>query len=541
MRKPLRETLTLLALAIGAALLMGPTWPRDDGGEPAAQCSFLGSAGTPTLCSTTDALPTTTLGPTQSTTDPTGWGRTWFQATGLTNNTAYVVFAVEGQTIYAVERTGGNVIRTFVSDNAGRTFTLRDTSTFATTSGVNGAVRTTGGQFLLATSDTTTNFAVFRSASGFQFQRATGPASGTCFGVSCPFFSIAAQGNTVIASGNVGRCRSTDGGTTFPSCAATAPRSNTFHTLASPGVNTWLGYDVGGDSVHRSTDDGVTWVNVLSGFTGGAGRGVVECLSGTVCLAAGGTTIRRSTNAGATWTSVFTEPFANNITGLLSFGSGVAVAWSPNADRVYRTADSGATWAFQVIGPDIDFGFTTGDYAGGQVLNGRGVFAGTGRASTNGVAYSPIVGAGETIVAGQSGNRWDIDTAGAGLVRINPATAGARSQIEVNRDGFPQCVTPAANTAAVITVTPAAGSTAFLHAYIAFYDVAPAAPQTLTVAFAATTRWRDIVGGANIPTRSAWTGPLASFVISEAFTVTLPAGGAGVSGTLCTAHRTYVF
>lgn len=542
---PLRRAWLLLA---ALTLLMAATWPRDDAGVPSAQCSFIGSAGAPTLCGTSDPLPVVTGGPTQSTTDPTGWGRSWFQATGLTNNAAYVVFAVEGQTFYAVERIAGacpgGTVRTFVSDNGGRTFALRDTSVDSQTSGVGGAVRASGGNFLIAAQDcgTGNRFGVLRSSSGFQFVAATRPPSGTCAaGSTCSFFSVASQGNTVIVSGASARCRSTDGGTSFSSCAVTAPRSNTFHTIASPTTNIWIAYDVGGDSVHRSTDDGVAWTNVLSAATGGAGRGVVECLTSTICLAAGGTTIRRSTDGGATWTTVFSEPFGNNLTGLLSFGSGVAVAWSGAADRVYRTNDFGATWNFQVIGPDIDFGFTTGDYAGGVTLNGRGLLAGTGRATTNGVAYSPIVGAGETIIAGQSGARWDIDSTGAGLVRLSPQTVGGKSQIEVNRDGFAQCVTPAANTAAVVTITGTAGTTIFLHGYIAFYDAAPAAAQTLTVVTGATTRWRDIVALANTPTRSNWTGPISSFILNETMTVTLPAGGAAVSGTLCTAHRQYAF
>ncbi len=511
-------------------LVMGLTWPQDDAGRSAAQCSFLGSAGTPTLCGTADPLPTQSAGPTQSTTDPTGWGRNWFQATGLTNNTRYVVFAAEGQTFYAVERLAAacpaGQVRTFVSDNGGRTFTLRDTSVDSQTSGLSGSVRASGGIFLIAASDcgAVTNFQILRSQSGFQFVRATRPAAGLCAaGTSCSFTSIAAQGSTIIATGNApsSRCRSTDGGTSFPSCVATAPTSSTYHAIASPTTNTWIAYDVGSDAVFRSTDDGASWTNVLAAATGGAGRGVVECLSSTICLAAGGTTIRRSTNAGLTWTAVMGEPFNNNLDGLLSFGSGVAVAWSGTADRVYRTNDFGATWNFQVIGPDIDTGEAIGDYLGGVTLNGRGVFAGTGRAATNGVAYSPIVGAGETIVAGQSGTRWIINSEGRGLTQTNTNTS--------NR----ACSEPAANTAAVVTIALGNGGPILVGGFVAFYTTAPAAPQTLTITDGATNVWLDIVQGANTPTSRSFGGYPLVRGPGGTVVATLPAGGVGVVGKLC--------
>ncbi len=541
MRKPVRETLTLLALAIGAALLMGPTWPRDDGGTPAAQCSFIGSAGTPTLCSTTDPLPTG-VG-TTSTTDPTGFGKQFFLSNDPfgTDRASTVPVFVTDQTVLAFTLESGGVpeaVKTYLSLNAGRTYALSSTSTatFNMTSLVD-ALRTTAGLYIIGGTSSDANDGYLRSSDAVAWTQVDLPGI-----TGAQVNSIGQQGTTVLVSvsvgGNLQVCRSTNGGASFSSCSdpgALVLAANQANAIASPSASIWLVAD-GSGNVARSTDDGVTFTGVL---VSGSGVNTLTCVSSTICLAAQAGTISRSTNAGATFTTVLSvdTSFASFRT-LLNFGSGVVVALSSipvGGPTLYRSPDFGATWGLASTLPNI-----ASANPGSAKANGGRAVVSTGGANDP-ILYSPVVGAGETIIAGQSGNRWDIDTAGAGLVRVNPATAGARSQIEVNRDGFPQCVTPAANTAAVITVTPAAGSTAFLHAYIAFYDVAPAAPQTLTVAFGATTRWRDIVGGANTPTRSDWTGPLASFVISEAFTVTLPAGGAGVSGTLCTAHRTYVF
>ncbi len=530
-RETLRKALYALAL-----LLIAATWPRDDSGTPAAQCSFIGSAGTPTLCSTTDALPVLTGAPTQASNDPTGFGKNWFASTtGLTSGDAAAMF-VNDQTAVAIKPNGtGTALETYLSQNSGRTWSLIATSAGDTCAQVNAGLYF-GGAFLIGCNADGVNDGLFRSPSGFDpWTRLDMPG---VIGFSTR--SIAAQGSTVLVFGPDGNiCRSTNSGSSFSSCVdpgavSTAGRQG----LASPSLNIWLVGDTIGN-VSRSTDDGLTWTTVLA--MGGV-NGFVRCLSATVCLASnGGTTIWRSTNAGTTWTAVFSPGAVTGLgfVGFVDFGSGVVNA--VDQDVVYRSADFGATWTFQVTLPVV---VSSNLYATLEARGGRGL---AGAAFTGGaVLYSPVVGAGETIIAGQNGNRWEINASGEGetstvirdSTQANAATVtvGGRIGALALLGGGAQrtCSEPAANTAASISVTGVASQRIVLFDYIAFYTTAPAAAQTLTVTSAAVNIWLDIVNGANTPTqRSFSTGLLPTD--GNTLTVTLPAGGAGVVGKLCAA------
>ncbi len=521
---------SLIAIAI---FLMGPTWPRDDTGTPAAQCSFIGSDGTPTLCSPLSPLPTG-AGVTTAETDPTGWGKNFFQSSGsLRFDVTAGVFFGDRSVLAFQASSPGDAMEAHLSQDGGRTFALIATS--AAPGGI-ATVETAlrfGGVFFVGGTST-----VGGGEDGL-WRSSDGVAAWT--NIDLPGITetvvqaLAGQGTTVLAVGQPGAvgfvCRSTTSGTTFASCVDFGAFA-TFNSLsvASPSANIWLIADVAG-TVGRSTDDGGTFTSVLA--MGGT-YGTVTCLTATVCLATNGTgTIWQSTNAGATWTGVFTSGATAAFRAFINFGSGVVTAHSSTVGNLaaYRSSDFGATWTFQVALP----GDVTSNFWGSAIsLNGRGMLLGDAAAVDPGW-FSPIVGPGETIIAGQSGNRWDIDSTGAGLVRLPSMSASGRPftvPLQWALVATRTCSTPAANTAATVSVTGVAGQSIFLFSYIAFYTTAPAAAQTLTVADAAATVWRDIVNGANTPTRHAFGGPV-QLSTAGTLAVTLPAGGAGVSGVLC--------
>ena len=529
------------------AFLMGPTYPRDDTGTPAAQCSFIGSAGTPTLCSTTDPLPSGGP-PTQSTTDPTGFGKQFFLTNDPfgTDRASTVPVFVTDQTVLAFTLESGGVpeaVKTYLSLNGGRTYALSSTSlvTFNMT-GLVDALRTTQGLYIIGGTSSDANDGYLRSSDGVSWTQVDLPGI-----VAAQVNSIGQQGTTVLVSvsvgGNLQVCRSTNSGTSFSSCSdpgALVLAANWANALASPSASIWLVGD-GSGNVARSTDDGVTFSVVLSGI---GTFSTVTCVSSTVCLVADGGTIRRSTNAGATFTTVLSvdTSFAT-FRALLNFGSGVVVALSSipvGGPTLYRSADFGATWGLASTLPNI----ASATPGSAKANGGRAVVGTTG--ANDPILYSPVIGAGETIIAGQSGNRWDIDTAGRGFTRsvitdsagttFATVSGGLRVQVGTvftTGGNAKTCSTPAANTAASISVAGVANQRVNISSYIAYYTTAPAVAQTLTITDAATTIWQDIVALANTPTRHAFGSPPLYATTANTMTITLPAGGVGVSGVLC--------
>lgn len=537
----MRNMLRKLVFGI-ALLLIAATWPRDDSGTPSAQCSFIGSDGTPTLCSTLSPLPTG-AGQTTAETDPTGWGKNFFQSTGsLGTGTSAAVFVGE-RTVRAWDASGAN-IQAHVSTDGGRAFALIS-SAFPGGDGiasVNAALSTSAGFFVggNVSPGPSGNDGLWRSSDGLATWVAVDLPGTIDAGVN----SLHAQGATVLALANTGVgnvCRSTNSGTSFSTCTDHAV-FGMFGPLgiASPSAGIWLVVDTTGN-IGRSTDDGLTFTSVLA--MGGGPRATVVCLSATVCLATNATeSIRRSVNGGTTWTTVFTAGINSDFSAFLNFGSGVVTVHGQVATTppVFRSADFGSTWTFQVaqvVEP------TSNGYNSAVTSVGRGflaIDAGTGDSGL----YSPIVGAGETLIAGQNGNRWEINASGEGRTSavIRDATqanaagvsAGGRlfvGSIESTGDSR-TCSEPAANTAATITVTGVASQRVFVHDYIAFYTTAPAAAQTLTIVDGAANVWLDIVNGANTPTRFAFV-PALRAITGNTVTLTLPAGGAGVVGKLC--------
>ncbi|MGH7376135.1 MAG: WD40/YVTN/BNR-like repeat-containing protein [Candidatus Methylomirabilales bacterium] len=525
-------------------LAMGLTWPQDDAGRSAGQCSFVGSAGTPVLCSPTDPLPTGGA-PTQSTNDPTGFGKQFFTSSATFTGAAgpSPVF-VSDQQILAFQRNVGaapQAMLTWLSINGGRTWALVSTSTTLFNVTNTFVAARVGGAYLVGVGNIGAGGGLLRSTNADNWTAV--PLSGAAAG---SVNSIAAQGTTVLVGRNSDGtiCRSTDSGATFATCvdfAAITGFTIGPQGIASPTASTWL---IGGTdgTVGRSTDDGGSFTNVLS-----IGEVSVKthliCLSATVCLASGGGSIRRSTNAGATWTNVFAIPGTGTLDGFVNYGSGVVVTVPATATPFYRSVDFGATWQFQgtmpagLSSPLGSIDVNSGRAIVGNAVNGAGP-----------LLYSPVVGAGETIIAGASGSRWDIDGSGRGFTRSVIANSAGTTFAAVSGGlrldvgmvfatggNARTCSTPAADTAASVSVAGVANQRVSLSSYVAFYTTAPAAAQTLTVTDAATTVWRDIVNGANTPTRHAFGSPPLYATTANSMTVTLPAGGAGVSGVLCVA------
>ena len=338
MRRLARALVLVCALAAPAAGA-SYTVPKDTGGIPAAQCSYLGSTGVATLCSATNPLPTANAGgvspPTSPTTDPVGWGQTWYQGTAspsalATNgmplalaNNAFVAFT---------KAASGITVDLWSSTNQGATWSVKETVSFGSAaSSMYAAVQTSTGAYLV----------------GF----ACGVATPTCYGLgrldaggvaTAPTLTgvpnglgpggvtaIHQQGGTILAAYTVAAdatayfCKSTDDGVTWVCGATSYAAIAVGKTFDSPAPLVWIRGVV--DGVQRSVNDGSTWTSVLTGTTSGT---VVECLSSTVCLATDGATkIYRSVNAGLTWQLQYTDPGSNPLySGFVDWGGGIVAA-----------------------------------------------------------------------------------------------------------------------------------------------------------------------------------------------------------------------
>lgn len=543
----------LLALLL-ALVASGASWIRDDAGLSSAQCAFIGSNGLPTLCSTTDPLPTSASGPaTTSSTDPTGWGQTWFigSATGATQIYKLIPIPLaENDYIGFAKADVGNSIDVWKSNDKGRTWTRKIASlsfSAVTNIGVTQALALTDGSYLVSyacgastTPGCTGLGRIAPNGTAAQVALPGIPAATTTIGGS-----IHQQGNTVIyifvegATAIAFQCRSTDTGATF-SCDA-VNYSTLFATfgksLASPSTGVWLRGTAAG--LERSVNDGASYTAVLAGAAGTAR--VVECLSPTVCLFTNGQqSIWRSADAGATWAQVFSTPDTNPLfLGILDYGEGVAALVPSTPSRnLWLTRDSGVSWT-------AVFSFGAAPQACSSpcqvgTISGSGVFSVTPTVNTDKVMYNPTIGQGTFQIVGTGGVPLAIDSSGRLTANQGARAANAPGQGWWVNGVLPTfltqtraCAQPAANTAAVVTITGVAGQVIGVFRYNAYFSgAAPAAPITLNIVEGATTVWLDQVAGLLIPTfRDLGAGYTSG--TGNTVTVTLPAGGAGVSGVLC--------
>lgn len=522
-----------------AALLMGPTWPEDDKGRPAGQCSFISSSGVPTLCSATDPLPTSAAATTTSSTDPSSFGKRWIEGTTFARFAA-ATFTGDLTAVAVKVNAGGTALELFNSSDGGRTFTLVYTTSgpdtpFANPNNVRVLRRSTTSAFLLGLSHAGGNTAIWR-AGGSLTKWLESSATGLPAGFR-EVFAIEQQGSTFLLANSSATdsrtCRSTDDGVTW-TCTDPAGVTRLLHqSIATPALNTWLLIDntVTNRNVARSTDDGATFTALTTLPDGGQGGQAIVCISGTVCLASAGSKIYRSTDAGLSFTEVFTVGATPvKVKGFVNFGAGVVVAFADSdvtTMQPYLSVTSGQTWT-----PLPLVTRTTSVSPEGYQTETRG-----GRAI---LTYHAVTGGNSVIVSTQAlgpiissidGNNWEINAAGEGGVFQGTAgadpwpTAGPvqRGTIQNSR------LVSAANAAVSYTLAAAAAQSGHVYRIEARCS---AGTSNLLLSIAAVTVWdtgatevgvtnfvRDfptaITGGAN-----------------QAVVVTLATCGVGNTGTL---------
>ncbi|PYI70742.1 MAG: hypothetical protein DMF02_08095, partial [Verrucomicrobia bacterium] len=139
------------------------------------------------------------------------------------------------------------------------------------------------------------------------------------------------------------------------------------------------------DKVFKSTDFGVTWIDVSTGL----GKGGIQALlfdgtnlfAGTPADAVG---VYRSTNGGANWNPAAAGlPVGKTIRGLISFGAYVFAG--TEGDGIYRSSDHGDTWAKT----DINNSLLAQQYVFTFCIKDKALFAGAG----NGIYKSTDGGA----------------------------------------------------------------------------------------------------------------------------------------------------
>lgn len=332
---------------------------------------------------------------------------------------------------------------------------------------------------------------------------------------------------------------------------------NMAQVLAIVAPNIWLG--IGNDTgtgqlrIIRSTDDGLTWTQVLASANANV-FSAIQCLSSTICLAVNNNQIYRSVDGGITWTTTTPGPsgtntrwqgiavFDNLTASVLPWGAGNG---SGRADVAY-TNDGGATWNFSLYtgGVNGTCPNNTGAESGLhqiQTRNGRGLIISNYSTLTS--PFSPCVhytafGSGGVALTGPLGVPLQINingeapvVQGDGWVNSNrvPWVFAPAQRPTI----FNSSTTGAANTAVVTTIAAAVATRVHVYAIEAF--CAAAGTAQMTIQDGATTIYLSPAAG--IPTapatlRREWNPPLTSSVVNTAMTLTAAACGAGNTTTL---------
>jgi hypothetical protein len=421
LRSPLGLALAFVLAFVGIAGAL--TFLRDDGGNIAPLCSFLDSSNAPAFCSTANPLPTA-AGPLQSSSDPIGFGRAWFQSSGLPipNARQWTGLMLDQNTVVALGPNGGLQLVVAYSRDGGRTFAQIYTNTSQSLGDPHDMIRLTDGTFAIA-GDLAGNGAVFRTGDFSTL----GNGSGLPAGVG--MFTVRQNGATILANSSAGDiCRSTNNGTSYSCVNPAALGLMSRQSLAPVSASRWIAIDDAG-LIGLSTDDGVTWSNPATITAPDAFNHGVICLTATVCLATGGSTIVRSTDGGSTWGTAtpqlnVTGSMPGRLAGFANFGGGVVVAvLAPQASATqplsYRSTDFGVTWTPGANGTNATF--PNGNGANAISTAGGGGFymifssAGAGLPNSAGF-YTVELGAGQQMIKGQSGATWEINANGAGII-----------------------------------------------------------------------------------------------------------------------------
>lgn len=540
MRRRITGIAIALLLTVMATGGLAVTFLTDAGGRAAPLCSFIGSGALPIFCSPSDPLPVTTGTPTQATNDPAGFGKLFIDR-GQFFTTSFDtagIFVSDSSAIVLGHGSAGGTVDVYSSTTKGRTWTLvGDNLT------IPGAVLdrfltilNTGTTYLIGV-NAGANPGVLRTTTFTSFSAAT-ITNGTVF-------TLAQQAGTIMAARDTSElCRSINDGISF-TCTNHAALGNfngTRQSLASPSAGVWLAIDSGAPAtVARSIDDGASFAAVTTLVNPSSTQGVL-CLSATICLAYASQTIARSTDAGATWTTVLsTMPASANIlNAAVHFGSGVVaiIVRAGTAGTVgVRSDDFGLTWALL---PPVDQTFGSGCTSAASTTtqlftNGVGDAIALGECGATPdtiVLISQSLGAGAVIVSDEEGDRWDINARGAGGVYQDIGnTAALAPWRSAPVQGVTQLsttpVTSAANTAAVVTVTGAAGTRVCLRTLALFSSAAGNA--TLTVSDGATVVLN--LGTRGLTTSAAIFDPLVCAATGNNLVVNVGAAGAGVTTT----------
>jgi hypothetical protein len=564
--------ITVLFLAGLATWVMAATWPRDDTGVPAPVVSFLGSGGRPTLVSVTDPLPVNTGIATTSSTDPSGWGRSWVPAAitfrNVDNDAAITRdFNTGTFVIYAATSLGQmyrSVLGTSFTDAGSPSATAEvyqiDANTSQRVYVHTGKQRSLDGMFW-------TSFTL-PTPSGF-----SGPVIGRW---------VASQGATIVMAvgdgltgAGVSACRSTDGAATWTCApafsggtglyvATTSPRNVLMvQALASPRPGVWLLVDRA-LRVYRSTNDAATWSFVTQLITGAPGiqEWAIACPALDTCLISGfdsnGFTPRtyRSTDGGQTWalmTSgapnevvrhwvVFGSDIVVGITGIDGLGS---VWWSQNAGSSFS-----ALGQFVPGGTGCSIGFWTSATDGrgtAVVVNDCETVGGTGRRVMVTRPFSVqdrrITDDQGRILRVRSDGSLDVNVLNpTSTVTANQGTAlGSTSTnhpwtvvpVQRNQTLSNQAVIGAPNTEVIVSVAGASGELVWWYSIVAQCNAAPTAtPVDLTITGFNTVRWR-YRGVTQQPVFIQFNPPFTDGIAATGdHSVRLSPCGAGISGLL---------
>lgn len=568
--------ITSVFLAGLATWVLAATWPRDDTGVPAPVVSFLGSGGRPTLVSATDPLPVNTGLTTTSSTDPSGWGRSWVVSqitfpSNVDNDLAVVRELRTGSYLVYASHVPTTGYRSTLGTNFTSAFT---TSSVPSAHYAIDANPSLGVYVSILPSTTTTDGA--RSSDGITWTLFTLPTPSGFVGNPVPRWVVASQGTTILiaiqddaAGSGVSVCRSTDGAASwtcapasaFPGSAglhnATTETLNTHQVLASAGPGRWLLVDRVGH-VYRSTDDGVTWAFVTTLITNplATSRWAVACPAIDTCVVSitsiPGQRTFRSTDGGQTWTELTANKPTTTITHWVVFGAGILVGLSnPNENTAWWSNDNGAS--FIPLGTFIPNNACGSGYWR-SVTDGQGT-AVVGLACETGterrVLVSRPVSAQDRRITDDQGRILRVRPDGSLDVNIlNPTTTVTANQgtalglssinhpwpvvpVQRNQALSNQAVIGSPNTEVVVSVAGASSELVWWYSIVAQCNAPPTAtPVDLTITGFNSVKWR-YRGVTEQPVFIQFNPPFTDGIAATGdHSVRLSPCGTGISGLL---------
>ena len=488
-----------------------------------------------------DALVTGTVAPTPtaSTASPTAFGQGFFTtvnpATPNHNLTASFLFLDDLNVVGVGTKTGvaANIYR---STDGGTTVTVPTTATVGSNNALRNLVRAASGLYIIgnnnnpASVQTSPDLGLFTNV----------PGNGLPVAAGADTFVFQAL-NTILLTENVTQnvCRATVSGMTLGAWICTVPPNWTGPTGTGNGISAfslspstgagapggiWIGVDKATPSANviRSTDDGASFsfVTTLPEGTSGVKAHAVRCLSGTpaVCLIGLNGKIYRSTDSGATWALVATYTQSGLVLAFLDYGQGTVVGvggglsgnavppgCAPTCSAAsgitwIRSTDSGATWAVSPGGWSAQGGNGTDGWLSAVTSPTAG------RAMLSTVCINCAPPSGPNPSAG-----WlyspTLAPGGATLFGISGLPVAVLDHGELIHAGPVQAglllnsqTTGAAATAVVKTLTGVAGFRVHVYSIEARCNTAADTTTGVTMTDAATTVWST--GPADVPAAS---------------------------------------